>query len=196
MNVQRHTLWIALAIGAIYFAPSLIRSAQQAAASIPSFNHISTQAPGILPNAPASAANNQPPASSNATGPLSPGRISGFWKGAAFVANRGRCQVAIEITPPAAPTLTYPAAITLQCVPLMVPYIGRAAPPPVAFNELIPVSANMIGTVQGQSVHFAIDKNLAGTCPLSDASVTPFGTKQLAIQWKDNCGNGELILAR
>ena len=63
-------------------------------------------------------------------------------------------------------------------------------------NALTPANAILSGTFKDNSLVFNVDKSIAGTCPITAATVTPFGTQQLAIQWKDGCGDGDMILVR
>jgi hypothetical protein len=35
-----------------------------------------------------------------------------------------------------------------------------------------------------------------GKCDMESMDVTPFGSGQVAAQWKDNCGGGEMTLAK
>lgn len=79
----------------------------------------------------------------------------------------------------------------------MVPFFGHSkALANHSINEFAPVSVILSGTVKGQSLQFNADKSIAGGCAITSATATPFGTKQLAIQWKDGCGDGQMILRR
>jgi len=57
-------------------------------------------------------------------------------------------------------------------------------------------SATLTAPINTGTLQFHIDKNIGGNCPLSGFSLTPFTVNQLAGEWKDACGGGQLILTK
>lgn len=186
----------AVVILAIYFAPALISSFQRLAILLP----FVAAASRPQPPAPATSAVPKPlPANNQKIEPaISPDRISGTWRGGSLVANRGRCEINLEITPDAVTPARYSGALVTHCMPVVLPFWGKTGQQAMnnGANALTPANAILSGTFNDNSLVFNVDKSIAGTCPITAATVTPFGTRQLAIQWKDGCGDGDMILVR
>ena len=98
------------ALAAIYFSPTLIRSAQQLATAVPFIGSSHTQKP--LAAASTAAIPAPPPSSTQpVTSSIGLTRVSGTWRGGSLVANRGRCEINLEITPDAVTPARYSGAL-------------------------------------------------------------------------------------
>ena len=112
----------------------------------------------------------------------------------AFV-NTGRLAL---VTPDPVTPDHYSGALMEHCIPAVLPFWGKTGMQAMnnGANALTPVNAILSGTANNKSLPFNIDKSITGTCPITAATVTPFGTQQLALEWKDGCGDGDMILFR
>src|SRR5450755_2288898 len=106
----------------------------------------------------------------------------GYWQGRGYLANRGMCILKIELRP--APHNQFSAYSSLMCVPLgqRTMYQNPWLKPPT------PISTILSGAAAGGSILFYADKAIdAGKngCGMGMLSVTPFGLRQVAVDWQD-----------
>ena len=125
--------------------------------------------------------------------------VIGKWRAVGPVTDRGTCTLSLELKNSATPgeALGYP---TLDCVSLppmefRSPLTARADAMRM-LNSRVPTSAVLSTRVAQGDLQFHIDENVGGPCPFTAFTVTPFGTNQIAAEWKDACGGGQMILSK
>jgi hypothetical protein len=131
--------------------------------------------------------------------PLPPNQVygnylNGKWLGYAPVENRGTRGMILQIN-----NLFNPGqlsgAVNVGCI--APPHYSLSRPDPSAIaNSRVPTSATMTAPITPGTLQFHVDKNLGGNCTLTTFSLTPFAVNQLAAEWKDSCGTGQLILTK
>ena len=123
--------------------------------------------------------------------------LNGKWLGYAPVENRGTCGMILQIN-----NLFNPGqlsgAVNVGCIaPPAARYSLSTRPDPNAIaNSRVPTSATLTAPINAGTLQFHVDKNLGGNCPLTTFSLTPFALNQMAAEWKDTCGSGQLILTK
>jgi hypothetical protein len=186
-----YLLTAGIIVAAIYFAPTVFQLAVQTVGRAMAAIH---GAPAV--KAPVAERPTAPPPPPTPESMIS-AAVLGKWQANSMVANRGNCGMNLEVTPDATAKDQLSGFMSMRCFPPMVPFFGHsAAQAKHSMNEFAPVSVILSGVVKDQSVQFHADKSIAGGCAITSAAATPFGTKQLAIQWKDGCGDGQMILRR
>src|SRR5664280_2046677 len=74
---------------------------------------------------------------------------------------------------------------------------GTSPDPATVFMALKPMSAILSGAPEDGSILFRVDKTLGDNCPMTGLTLTPFGIKQIAVQWEDTfCGGGYMVLSK
>jgi hypothetical protein len=148
----------------------------------------SREVPGVI-----SPGATQSHAATPVSAPPPPGltRLTGYWEGRGYLGTRV-CILKVEIR--RAPQDGFSAYTGLTCFPLgMRPSIYGN----VRLNPPTPVSTIFSGAVADGALQFHADKTIAGgRCPVTALTVTPFGAKQVAADWKDGCRGGQMVLQR
>ena len=205
---QKKFLLIAgIAVAVFYFAPSFINSYRRAA-------FIREQNEARLAKPPAAKGASPLPGSGIAPSPAAGGTIPGgaatsvspqfdnvlgVWQGVALVPSIGNCNMKLELRP--APEPGQPASGQITGFPVLVcaqmPILATGAK---ALAEFTPASAVITGKPAGKSVEFTVDKIISkgqGRCAFTAFTVTPFGSDQIAAEWKeDDCPAGQMLLRR
>jgi hypothetical protein len=123
----------------------------------------------------------------------------GHWTGGASIDKQGLCGLQMEIHQGEAGKLIgYPE---MSCLPSawLTGHGGfdiRKDNPGTVMLKANPTSAIISGLAVNGSVQFHVDKitntNSAG-CVMSSLTATVFGAHQLAVQWVDSCGGGNMM---
>lgn len=199
---QRKFLWIAGGVLAvIYLGPSLINHVRKA--------FMETRASATSAK-PSPAHPSQPPAVFSPL-PVTPAvdadvaRLAGTFNGHSVFADRGLCQLAVQIKPNAEMPGTFTGYSTMSCFPytsVSGHTQSRMDRGDGVANSLTPTSTIMTGTPANGGIAFKVDKAI-GTpiwgCPIASMQVTPFAGGQIAVEWTESgsCkGNKQLILTR
>jgi hypothetical protein len=197
---QKKLFWIAgIALAVVYFAPTFINSYRRAA-------YIRQMEAARMAKAPA-AQKSLPPASGSAAGtessaapsaPVSFDNLLGVWQGVAPLPARGMCNLKLELRRGLQPG-TYSGFPVLVCIPVTQPVI-RPGNPNQFLTQMNPAAAVLTGTAKDGGIDFHVDRIIskgASDCELTSFNVTPFGSDQIAAQWKETaCPGGQILLKR
>lgn len=140
------------------------------------------------------------PATPAAVTALNTQLITGKWRAIGPVVNRGNCQMNLELTGNVALATTN-GYVTLNCMgvnmypPAPGPHFDRAFVERMQ-NNRVPTSAVLSAPFTSGPVQFTVEKSVGGECPISAFTVTLFGGSQILAEWKDSCGNGQLVLSK
>jgi hypothetical protein len=198
---QKKFFWIAgIVLAVVYFSPTFINSYRRAAyirqieaARIAKAQAI--QKPSPLP-ASGSAPGTESPAAPIA--PASFDNLLGVWQGVAPLPSRGMCNLKLELRR-GLQLGTYSGFPVLVCIPVTQPVI-RPGNPNQFLAQMNPAAAVLTGTVKDGGIDFHVDRIIskgASDCELTSFNVTPFGSDQIAAQWKEsNCSGGQILLKR
>jgi hypothetical protein len=197
---QRKALWIGAAlIAAYYFARPTVVSLMQSALSQQQRPKPTPFPPQARPDAPVTAV--QGSADAPAISQADAMRFSGVWNGRTAIAERGICNVHIEVHGLDAGKL--PAFLNVLCSPAFGLMSRQEATNSAATitNAMNPEAAVLSGTtIENGSLRFKVDK-LVGEdshgCAPDDFSLTPFGNGLLAAEWHEpTCKGGRVIMQR
>jgi hypothetical protein len=128
--------------------------------------------------------------------------LAGAWRGQRLLARKGMCTLNLELRNVPEKPEDYKAYAQFHCMPAAgIPslYGGRVLPKQQRDN-LNPAAMVLTGVPEEGSIHFTVDKTVvtaADDCETTDFSVTPFGTNQVAVEWREGiCRGTQLILAK
>ena|SRR5579863_6274414 len=197
---QKKFFWIAgIALAVFYFAPTLVNSYRRAA-------YIRQMEAARMAKPPAAQKASPLPGSSSAPGtdtpaapsPASFDNLLGVWQGVAPLPSRGMCNLKLELRRGLQPG-TYSGFPVLVCIPVTQPVI-RPGNPNQFLTQMNPAAAVLTGTVKDGGIDFHVDRIIskgASDCELTSFNVTPFGSDQIAAQWKETtCPGGQILLKR
>lgn len=139
-----------------------------------------------------------------------PGTLLGTYAGKGLLPKLGICTCQLELRGQEGMTGTVIGYSTVQCTSLRLMMPGARAPgaKPItpeevmaATGRLTPVSSILSGAWENGSIHLHIDKTIGGNpadgCTPVAAVATPFGARQVALEWQDAaCGNWQMVLAK
>lgn len=144
-----------------------------------------------------------------AAGLPTPGTLLGTYSGKGLLPKLGVCTCQLELRGQEGMTGTVVGYSTVQCmsVALMTPGARPAGKPitpeevMAATGKLTPVSSIFSGAWENGSILLRIDKTIGGNpadgCTPVAAVATPFGARQVALEWQDGtCGNWQMVLAK
>jgi hypothetical protein len=169
---KQRIFWLAgLAVAAVYIAPS--------------FFH---RRPPVVPLPGA-------PGAGNVFDPLN--TIAGLWQGVAPLPGRGTCILRFELRRKGddpGQFSGYPRMVCVPSVPILRgPAAANATPPK-------PMAAILTGKTAGGAIEFTVDQVIADSlagCVFTSFTVTPFGTDQIDVRWKEGmCEGGQMTLRR
>jgi hypothetical protein len=208
---QKKFLWLAgIVVAVFYFAPSILNSIRYAALIRAQNEARLARAQAAKPSAGQGAS--PLPASGSAPGASSPGTdtsaassapasfdgLLGVWQGVAPLPSRGMCNLKLELRR-GLQLGTYSGFPVLVCIPVTQPVI-RPGNPNQFLTQMNPAAAVLTGTVKDGGIDFHVDRIIskgASDCELTGFNVTPFGSDQIAAQWKEsNCSGGQILLKR
>jgi hypothetical protein len=167
----------------------------------------------LQPAAPARAVATAPAAAATAAGKTSavnPPTISvadaalfanffGDWLGRSALPRHRMCTLKFELRENHEPERPFAGYSNLVCTPFWPYQPGRARMDSAAIltASQSPMSAILSGTPKNGSIQFHVDKTLGSNCPMTALTLTPFGAKQIAVEWEDTfCGGGQMVLTR
>jgi hypothetical protein len=199
---QKKFLWIAgIVLAVFYFAPTFINSYRRAAyirqiqaAQAARAQAIAAQKSSPLPGSAATPGTEAPAP----TAPASFDNLLGVWQGVAPLPARGMCNLKLEVRKVPA-TGQYSGFPVLLCMPITAPVIRPGNPNPF-LAQMNPEAAVLTGTAKDGAMDFQVARIIskgASDCELTGFTVTPFGSDQVAAQWKEsNCSGGQILLKR
>ena len=122
----------------------------------------------------------------------------GKWGGRAQIAGRGMCTFSLEIKTQPNTAKPFAGYSNLLCIDMTFPAGTKMDPAAIAIltaEKVAPSSTLLSGNVTNGSIAYLTDKVVSRDCKKCDMEsmdVTPFGSGQLAAQWKDNGGGGQM----
>jgi hypothetical protein len=125
-------------------------------------------------------------------------QYSGKWGGRAQIAGRGKCTFSLEIKTQPNTAKPFAGYSNLLCIDMTFPAGTKMDPAAIAIltaEKVAPSSTLLSGNVTNGSIAYLTDKVVSRDCKKCDMEsmdVTPFGSGQLAAQWKDNGGCGQM----
>jgi len=139
-----------------------------------------------------------------------PGTLLDTYAGKGLLPKLGVCTCQLELRGQEGMTGTVVGYSTLQCMSLrlMMPGARGAGAKPItpeevlaATGRLTPVSSILSGAWENGSIRLRIDKTIGGNpadgCTPVAVVATPFGARQVALEWQDEtCGNWQMVLAK
>jgi hypothetical protein len=129
-------------------------------------------------------------------------QYGGRWGGRAQIPGRGTCNFGLEIKPQSNTSKPFAGYSNLLCIDMTFPAGTKMDPSAMAIltaEKVAPSSTVLSGNVANGSLAYQTDKVVSRDykkCDMEGLDVTPFGSGQLAAQWKDNCGGGQMTLGR
>jgi hypothetical protein len=90
----------------------------------------------------------------------------------------------------------------MLCVDMTLPPGGKMNAETAAIwtaERLAPESTVLSGSVVNGTVTYKPDRVVSrgqDKCDMESMDITPFGSGQIAAEWKDNCGGGEMTLGK
>ncbi len=154
----------------------------------------------VLPSGTASASNPKEvrvPAPAPSDNILKVPSYAGIWRTKTAIQGRGLCTLRLELKEPA-PT-SYQSYSSLTCVN----YAGlqnRPNTPVAVMNGVNPAAAILSGWMEDGSIQLKVDKILGAStegCAATSFTLTPFGAKELAVEWKEaTCAGGHALMQR
>jgi hypothetical protein len=126
--------------------------------------------------------------------------FGGKWVGRGLVVGRGTCNASLEIKTQPDPAKPFAGYSNMLCVDMTI-HAGMS-PETAAIltaEKLAPESTVLSGNVTKGTIGYTTDRVVSqgqSKCDMQSMDVTPFGSNQIAIQWKDSCGGGQMQLAR
>jgi hypothetical protein len=122
---------------------------------------------------------------------------AGIWRTKTAIQGRGLCTLRLELKEPA-PT-NYQGYSSLTCVN----YAGlqnRPNTPVAVINRVNPAAAILSSSMEDGSIQLKVDKTLGSStegCATTSFTLTPFGAKELAVEWKEaTCAGGHALMQR
>jgi hypothetical protein len=118
------------------------------------------------------------------------------------IPGRGTCNFGLEIKPQSNTAKPFAGYANVLCVDMTIPNgtkMDAASMAILTAEKVAPSSTVLSGNVTNGSLAYLTDKVVSRDykkCDMESLDVTPFGSGQLAVQWKDNCGGGQLTLGR
>jgi hypothetical protein len=195
---KQKLLWGAgILIVFLYFNPSILRPVFGA------FTGSAPHKPSPIANAPVGPTPEQVAAASAAASfAQQTTEFAGKWAGNALVKGRGTCRFGVEIGTQQNPDKPFTAYTNMLCVDMTLPPGGKMNAETAAIltaERLAPESTVLSGSVVNGTMTYKADRVVShgqGKCDMQSMDITPFGSGQVAAEWKDNCGGGEMTLAK
>jgi hypothetical protein len=199
---SRKFMWLvgAVLVG-LYFSPSLfhvaleVTSRRPVASAAPAAQPARTAAAAITAPVPVPAATSPIAASPSAPADPFP-KLLGSWGGTVLLRVQGLCFFNFELRQDQNNQGQYLGNSTMRCTSFALPS-ARKVNPMIGLLNGSPVSTILTGSVVAGSLHFHVNKTIGEHCAPTEFILTPFGSSQLAMEWKDpSCGDGEGMLLR
>ena len=123
------------------------------------------------------------------------------WSGSALVKGRGTCKFELEIGTQQNAAKPFTAYTNMLCIDMTIPAEAKAPETYEMLNavRLAPESTILSGALSDKTIAYKADRIVShgqDKCGMESLDITPFGSGQIAAEWKDNCGGGEMTLVR
>jgi hypothetical protein len=128
------------------------------------------------------------------------GNLEGMWMGQRLLNASGMCTLRLEMRPVPEVPQDYKGYARLNCLPPagLVSLRGGRVLPKQQRDNLNPVAMVLTGVPEDGALHFTLDKTVVAPnddCETTEFVVTPFGTNQVALEWREGkCRGMQLIL--
>jgi hypothetical protein len=126
--------------------------------------------------------------------------LSGTWFGQRLMSQNGMCTLRLEMRPVPQKPEDYKGYARLNCMPPagLTSLRGGRVLPKQQRDNLNPVAMVLTGVPEDGAMHFTLDKTVVAPnddCETTEFNVTPFGTNQVAVEWREGkCRGTQLIL--
>jgi hypothetical protein len=128
--------------------------------------------------------------------------LEGTWFGQRLLNANGMCTLRLELRPVPETPGNYKGYSRLNCLPPagLTSLRGGRVLPKQQRDNLNPVAMVLTGAPEDGALHFTLDKTVVAPnddCETTEFVVTPFGTNQVALEWREGkCRGAQLILAK
>jgi hypothetical protein len=126
--------------------------------------------------------------------------LEGTWFGQRLLNASGMCTLRLELRPVPQKPEDYKGYSRLNCMPPagLTSLRGGRVLPKQQRDNLNPVAMVLTGVPEDGALHFTLDKTVVSPnddCETTEFNVTPFGTNQVAVEWREGkCRGTQLIL--
>jgi hypothetical protein len=126
--------------------------------------------------------------------------LSGTWMGQRLLNQSGMCTLRLEMRSVPQKPEDYKGYARLNCMPPagLTSLRGGRVLPKQQRENLNPVAMVLTGVPEDGALHFTLDKTVVtpnDDCETTEFNVTPFGTNQIAVEWREGkCRGTQLIL--
>jgi hypothetical protein len=126
--------------------------------------------------------------------------LSGTWWGQRLLNQSGMCTLRLEMRSVPQKPEDYKGDARLNCMPPagLTSLRGGRVLPRQQRENLNPVAMVLTGVPEDGALHFTLDKTVMAPnddCETTEFNVTPFGTNQVAVEWREGkCRGTQLIL--
>ena len=126
--------------------------------------------------------------------------LEGTWFGQRLLSQSGMCTLRLELRPVPQKPEDYKGYSRLNCLPPagLTSLRGGRVLPKQQRDNLNPVAMVLTGVPEDGALHFTLDKTVVSPnddCETTEFNVTPFGTNQVAVEWREGkCRGTQLIL--
>lgn len=126
--------------------------------------------------------------------------LSGTWFGQRLLNASGMCTLRLELRPVPQKPEDYKGYARLNCMPPagLTSLRGGRVLPKQQRDNLNPVAMVLTGVPEDGALHFTLDQTVVAPnddCETTEFNVTPFGTNQVAVEWREGkCRGTQLIL--
>lgn len=126
--------------------------------------------------------------------------LEGTWFGQRLLSASGMCTLRLELRPVPQKPEDYKGYSRLNCMPPagLTSLRGGRVLPKQQRDNLNPVAMVLTGVPEDGALHFTLDKTVVSPnddCETTEFNVTPFGTNQVAVEWREGkCRGTQLIL--
>ena len=172
--MEKHKRTIGLVFAALFIASFVVRYA------VTSYMRASRQPP-------------PPPSARRQYAPQDHASLPRFLLGRGYLPGRGLCNLRLELQDDYSRYTVFSrfTCITSEAIEKDTPLNNLIKRP-----NMVPDATILTGTVENRGIHLYADKTATvGDCPMSELTLTPFGTNQVIAEWKD-CQTGKLLLQK
>jgi hypothetical protein len=126
--------------------------------------------------------------------------LSGTWFGQRLLNASGMCTLRLELRSIPQKPEDYKGYARLNCMPPagLTSLRGGRVLPKQQRDNLNPVAMVLTGVPEDGALHFTLDQTVVAPnddCETTEFNVTPFGTNQVAVEWREGkCRGTQLIL--
>jgi hypothetical protein len=171
----------------LYFNPSIVRPV----VTVFSGHHIAPKPSPLIPQATAPSPDQVSAASAAAMLAQESTEFTGKWAGGALVKGRGTCKLDLEIgtqQDASKPFTAYTNMLCINMVPTAGTNIGPSTYQMLTTLRYAPESTILSGALSDKTIPYRTDRVVShgqDNCSMESMDITPFGSGQVAAQWKD-----------